>query len=153
MNPIQIPSLILPFPSVNLTSWQLIADLLVYNSLDIPIENLDEKTAFIWASEISPAGAPGPLWAWPELSPFPTSVSGNFWAAIGGGAGPSYPAVAALVPVAPLVITGTGVNGVVQTPMLRFLNHAPYARIRMQMPILGAAGSGWAVQVWFAGKG
>jgi hypothetical protein len=152
--PVQVPSLVLPYPYVNVTSVELVADLLTHDSVDIPVEHLGEKTAIIWAMEVVlAAGAPGPLWAWVELSPLPSSVSGAFWSAIGGGAGPSYPAVPAMVPTAPTIEAGLGVNGLVHTPQLRWLNHSPYARVRIQTPAAGAAGSTWAVQVWFMARG
>jgi hypothetical protein len=152
--PLQAPSLVLPYPYVNTQSFELIADLLVHDSVDFPVETLEEKTVIIWATEVVlAAGAPGSLWAWVELSPFPNSVTGAFWSAIGDGAGPSYPLVPAMVPAAPSITVGLGVNAVVHTPMLRWLNYSPYARIRLQTPVAGAAGSSWAVQVWFMGRG
>jgi hypothetical protein len=151
----QVPSLVLPYPYVNTTSFELVADLLTHDSVDFGTEYLKEKTAIVWATEvvIVPGNAPGPLNCWVELSPFPASVSGAFWSAIGGGGGPSYPAVPALAPIAPTTEAGVGVNGVVHTIMLRWLNHSPWARIRVQTPIAGAAGSTWAVQVWFMAGG
>ena len=151
---IQIPSLVLPYPYVNTTSIELVADLIPHNSIDFGTEYLKEKTAIIWATEVVlAAGAPGVLNCWVELSPFPASVSGAFWSAIGGGGGPSWSAVPAMAPVAPTTEVGTGINGVVHTIMLRWLNHSPYTRIRIQTPIAGAVGSTWAVQVWFMAGG
>jgi hypothetical protein len=150
----QIRSLILPYPHADETRIEIIADIVPHNSVDFSTEHLREKTAIIWAiEEVGAAGAPGPLNCWVELSPFPNSVATAFWAAIGGGGGPSWPAVPALAPIAPTTEVGIGVNGVVHTIMLRWLNYSPYSRIRVQTPIAGAAGSVWAVQVWFMAGG
>lgn len=149
---IQVPSLVLPYPYTNTSSMEIVADTVPHNSVDIPVEPLGEKTAIIWATEVVALGVPGPLWCWVELSPFPSSVTTAFFAAIGGGGGPSYPGVPAMVPVTPTIEVATGTNDVVHTIMLRWLNHSPWARIRVGTPGMVATAT-WAVQVWVMGKG
>jgi len=156
MPPIQVPSLTLPFPYTTTTDVELIDDLLVHNSVDIPVEQMKEKTVIIWATEVVLGVAvPGNLTCWVELSPFASSVSTAFWTAIGGGGGASYPLIPAFAPIAPAIAVATGVNGVVHPPiMLRWLNHSPYARIRIQTPVaVGLPLAYWAVQVWFMAGG
>lgn len=156
---IQIPSLILPVITTRipnpLADVEAVADLLTHISIDIPVEQLQEKTIHIWATEVLLApGVPGPLWAWIELSQYPTSVSAAFWGAIGGGGGPSYPAVPAMAPVAPTLEIGLGINGVVHNILIPWAIHSPYARLVIQTPVAAALPMAfWVCQAYITSKG
>lgn len=151
---IQVPSLVLPVITGRipnpLTDTEVVADLLLHTSIDIPVDQLQEKTIHIWAIEAG-VGVPGPLWAWIELSPYPTSVSAAFWGAINGGGGPSYPAVPAMAPVAPVITVAAGI-GVVHNILIPWAIHSPWARLIIQTPVMAAAAF-WVVQGYVSSKG
>ncbi len=153
---IQIPSLILPVITTRipnpLADVEAVRDLLTHISIDIPVEQLQEKIVHIWAIEAG-VGVPGPLWAWIELSPYPTAVSAAFWGAIGGGGGPSYPAVPAMVPVAPIIEVAAGI-GVVHNILIPWAIHAPWARLIIQTPVAAALPAAfWVIQGYILSKG
>ncbi len=128
MGTIQVPSIVLPQVWAVGTETEIIADLVIHPSIDIPIEYLQEKIIHIMAIEVVDGGVPGNLWVWVELSPVPSTISAAYWAAIGGGGG-------ALVPVAPLIEVATGVDGTVHTLILPWAIHSPYARLVVQTPV------------------
>lgn len=154
----QTPTLILPTNygagTGTLASTETVADVLEHTSIDIPVWRLQEKQAHIMATEIVAAGIPGPLWVWVELSPYPTTnnllwpspypASAAYWGAIGGGGG-------ALVPIAPTIEAGTGVNGTVHNFFIPWNQHSAWARVVIQTPVLVATAF-WVVQVLFSGK-
>jgi hypothetical protein len=143
---VQAASLILPAYWTAGTEHEDIADLVVHVSREFYIADIHEKQVQIVAIENVAAGIPGTLWCWVELSPVPTSVSGAYWAAIGGGGG-------ALAPVVPLTIVGTGVNATTHTEMIAWNIHSPFARIVVQTPIAAALPNAyWQVQVIVSGK-
>lgn len=144
IQPIQIPSLILPTVWVTGAETESVADALEHTSIEIDVSNLRDKIITVMAVEVVAVGAPGPLWAWVELSPYPSTVSTAFWAAIGGGGG-------ALTPLVPTIIAGTGVNGTVHTFDLPWSVHAAYARLVVQTPAI-AVGESWAVQAYLNGQ-
>lgn len=144
MNRLQAPSIILPTVHPLGTETETIADALEHTSLEFDVSKLEYKTVHIVATEVVVALLPGPLWCWVEISPYLTTTSAAYWAAIGGGGG-------AIIPTAPLIEAGTGVNGTVHTMILPWQIHSPYARIVIQTPVPGAA-AGWIVQVMFSGQ-
>ena len=141
----QIPSIILPRVWVTGTEIETVADAVTHVSLEFNISYLRDKIVHISAIEIVAAGVPGPLWAWIELSPFPTTISAAYWAAIGGGGG-IYP------PVAPLIEVGTGVNLATHGLILPWQIHSPYARLVVQTPV-AVATARWAIQCIVSAKG
>jgi len=141
---IQIPAIILPTVAPLGTETEAIADILEHTSLEFPTEYLQEKTIFIVATEVITVGIPGNLWFWVELSPVPSTTSAAYWAAIGGGGG-------AIVPTAPVILVGTGVNGTVHTLSLPWAVHSPFARLVAQTPVFVAT-DGWTVQAVITGK-
>lgn len=143
---IQIPSIILPQVWVIGTETETINDLVEHTSLDIPVEYLQEKIIHIFATEVAeaPAAVPGNLWCWVELSPVASTISTNYWAAIGGGGG-------VIVPTAPH-IEASGLAGaagtLVHTIILPWAIHSPYARVVAQTPVAAALPNAyWVVQV------
>ncbi len=149
---IQVPSIILPaVPILTGAELETVNDLLEHTSLEIDIGGslayLQEKTIFVVATEIVVVGVPGPLWAWVELSPYLSTTSTAYWAAIGGGGG-------ALAPLTPHIEAPTGVNLTVHTFILPWTVHSPYARFVVQTPVSATpATSFWTVQAILAGKG
>ena len=157
---VQTPSLILPTTYAagtgTMASTETIADILEHTSVECYTEYLQEKEVQILATEIVPvAGAPGNLWCWVELSPYPSANNNvwpsplpsatTYWAAIGGGGG-------ALAPVAPLVEAGLGVNAQVHGIILPWTIHSLWTRVVLQTPVAHAT-SFWVVQVTISGKG
>lgn len=165
MHSIQAPTLVLPttysLGTGTLNSTEPVADILTHVSSELYIADLHEKNVHILATEVVAAGVPGSLWCWVELSPWPSAnhriwasplpTSTLHWAAIGGGGGPSYPAVPAMFPVAPLVIAGTGINTVIHNEMIPFNEYAYWMRVIVQTPVLVATAA-WAVQVLVSGS-
>lgn len=147
MPAIQIPSIVLPQVWVLGTETEWVDDLVTHVGIDIPIEQLQEKTIQIMAIEALLApGVPGPLWCWIELSPFPSTISAAYWAAIGGGGG-------ALPPVVPLIEVAAGVALRVHTIILPWALHSPYARVVVQTPVAAALPNAfWMVQAQIVGK-
>lgn len=155
---IQAPSLILPRVWATGLEPELVADLVEHTSIEFPVEYLQEKTVHILAVEACPfGGVPGNLRIWVELSPLPSANSAYwpaplpwataYWAAIGGGGG-------AIVPTAPLVLVGTGVDTTIHTAMVNWTIHSGWARIVVQTPIAAALPmASWACQILFSGKG
>lgn len=141
------PSLILPTYYVNGTEVENIEDLVEHTSREIYIADVQEKEISIVAIEVVTVAAPGALWFWVELSPVRSVTSAAYWAAIGGGGG-------AQIPLTPVVIAGTGVNGAAHTEMIGWTLHSYYARAVVQTPVnAGLPGDYWQVQVHFSGKG
>lgn len=93
--------------------------------------------------------APGNLECWVELSPYPSTMTTAYWAAIGGGGG-------ALAPVAPLVeVSGLGGSaGILMHPiLLPWAIHSPYARVVVQTPVAAALPNAyWLVQALISAK-
>ena len=144
---IQIPSIVLPQTYRLFTDTETVADLLAHVSIDIPCEHLQEKQIHIIATERVIAGVPGNLLCWIELSPYPSTLTAAFWAAIGGGGG-------ALPPVAPLVEVALGADGTVHSLLLPWAIHSPYARVVVQTPVAAALPNAfWRVQAVISGKG
>ncbi len=149
---IQVPSIILPaVPILTGTELETVNDLLEHTSLEIDtggsLAYLQEKVIFVVATEIVVAGVPGPLWAWVELSPYLSTTSTAYWAAIGGGGG-------ALAPLAPLIDAPTGVTLTVHTFILPWTIHSPYARLVIQTPVAATPATAfWTCQAMIAGKG
>jgi hypothetical protein len=157
MTTIQRPSLVLPAittrPPNPLQDVEAIADLLTHVSIEFRTEYLQDNEMHIWAIEQVAAGVPGNLWAWIELSPYPSTITAAFWGAIGGGGGPSYPVVPAMVPVAPLIEVATGINNVVHNVFLPWAIHSPWARLVVQTPVAAALPNAfWVVQAYFSAK-
>ncbi len=149
---IQTPVVVLPVIAPTGTEVELVNDAVTHVSIEPAnmyggtiMAHLVEKTAFVFAQEIVVAGLPGALNIWVEQSPYPTTVSGLYWSAIGGGGG-------FLPPVVFDTINGIGVNGTVHGLGIPWNTHAPYYRIVVQTPV-PAAGAFWAVQVLLAGRG
>ena len=144
---IQIPSgPLLPRVAPLQTETELINNLVTHVSTEVAVPNLQEKIIHILATEVVTAGVPGNLWCWVEISPFLTTVSGAYWAAIGGGGG-------ALAPLAPVIEVAGGVNLRVHTIIIPFSIHAPFVRVVVQTPVAaGLPGAFWAVQVHLSGK-
>ena len=138
MTTIQPPWIILPTFAPIGTEVETINDLVEHTSIEFPVMYLGEKEVHIVATEVVVAGAPGNLWCWIELSPWPTlnsvywplplPATGAYWAAIGGGGG-------AIAPTAPTVEAATGVTGTVHTIILPWAIHSPWARLVMQTPV------------------
>jgi len=140
---IQVPSLILPAVWTVGTETETVNDIVTHVSIEFNCEYLQEKEIHILAIEAVAFGVPGNLWCWVELSPVPTTVSGIFWAAIGGGGG-------TLPPLAPAILVGTGVNLTQHTLLLPWVAHSSYARVVLQTPVLVATAV-WTCQVVFSG--
>jgi len=148
---LQVPSVILPTIPDWLqfvgTETEAVDDLVEHTSIEFEVKYLRDKTIHISAVEVVAAGIPGNLWCWVELSPYPTTISAAYWAAIGGGGG-------FIVPTAPLIEVGTGVTGTIHTIILPWNIHSEFARLVIQTPV--AAGlplAYWAVQAIICGQG
>jgi len=147
---VQIPGLILPnivAPNIPTgAETEAITDLVEHTSKEIETWQLQEKIIHIMAVEVVAAGVPGNLQCWVELSPFPSTTSPAYWSAVGGGGG-------AVVPTAPLIIAGTGVNGAVHTETIGWVLSSQWARVVVHTPVSAAlATAWWVVQVWLGGK-
>jgi len=146
MHPVQVPSIILPRVAPLGTEVEMVADLNEHTSIEFDCTYLQEKQIHILAMEVVAVGVPGNLLCWVELSPVATPISGNYWAAIGGGGG-------AQPPLAPAVIVGTGVNLTQHTIILPWTQHSVYARVVVRTPVAAALPLAyWVVQVIVAGK-
>lgn len=151
---LQRQSVILPLLHPTNAELETIDDTDEHTSIEFPTEYLQEKTVHIVATEVLAAGVPGPLWAWIELSPYPSAnslywpiplaTSTAYWAAIGGGGG-------ALLPLVPRIEVGTGVNLTVHTFTIPWTISSPFARIVLQTPV-NVATAWWSVQVMLSGK-
>lgn len=149
----QVPSIILPQVWVLGTEVEFINNLVCHVSIDIPIEFLQEKEIQIMASEVGAAA--GALWCWVELSPVASTISTNYWAAIGGGGGINPATLLPIInPVAPLIEVATGVNNTVHRIILPWVIHSSYARLVIWTPVAAALpGAFWAIQALVSGKG
>lgn len=147
MCPVQVPSIVLPAVTIRTgTEIETVTDLVVHTGIEFPVSYIQDKTINIVATEIVVVGVPGPLWAWVELSPVPTTTSGAYWNAIGGGGG-------TLAPLAPVIIAPTGVNLTVHTFSIPWTMHSPYARLRIQTPVAATPTTAfWTVQAIVSGK-
>lgn len=144
---LQIPDIILPTTHPLGTEQEAIDDLLEHTSTEFESEWYQEKEVYVLATEVLTAGVPGNLWCWIELSPWSSTISTAFWAAIGGGGG-------ALVPVAPVIEVATGVNGTVHSILIPWAIHSSWARVVIQTPVSAAiATATWDVQVMVDAKG
>ncbi|MDP2730323.1 MAG: hypothetical protein Q8O55_07565 [Dehalococcoidales bacterium] len=149
---IQVPSVILPnVPIITGAETETVNDLVTHVSIEMDLSGafafLRDKTIHIVATEIVVAGVPGTLQSWVEVSPYPSSVSAAYWAAIGGGGG-------VLPPGAPTVEAALGVNLTVHTLMLAWQIHSPYARLVVQTPVSATPlTSFWLIQAMISGKG
>lgn len=143
---IQRPSIVLPQVWTLGTETETVNDLLVHTSIDIIVEDLQEKLIQIIATEVVVAGTPGPLWYWVELSPVDSDTSTAYWSAIGGGGG-------ALAPLAPEIEVATGVTLTVHTMHYAWTQHSAYARVIVQTPVSATPATAyWAVQCLVSGK-
>lgn len=135
----QPQSIILPLYHPLGVELETVADLVTHISVEFPVALLQEKQIQIVAVEsVAFAAVPGNLLIRVELSPVPSTVSANYWAAIAGG----------------VIIVGTGVNLARHTDMLAWLMHSEWARIVVQTPIAAGLPNGfWGVQLIFQGKG
>ena len=140
----QVPSIILPKVWTLGTETETIADAVTHVSIEFLTRYLQEKTIHITATEVVIAGAPGDLWAWVELSPYLTTTSGAYWAAIGGGGG-------LIAPTSKAITVGVGTNLLVHGITYSWTNHSDYARLVVQTPAPGAAAY-WILQAIFGGK-
>lgn len=142
MKTVQIPSIILPNmgAAYNPLLTEAMNDLVAHTSADIScLEHLQEKTCFLWATEVVFLGAPGNLNFTLQISPYPSLTSAAYFATL--GAAPT----ATIVP--------TGVHGTVHTATFSWTAHSPYARVLAQMPVAGTPLTAyWVVQVLFSGK-
>ena len=139
----QIPSIILPRVWASGLELEAVTDALEHTSVEFQANNLMLASVHVTVVEVVAAGVPGPLLAWIELSPYPTTVNGNFWAAVDGGGGD-------LPPDFPLTIIGTGVNGTRHSFFLEWGLTAQYARLVVQTPV-PVAGATWTVQAVVSG--
>jgi len=143
MTTIQIPAIILPTIAPIGTETELINDIVNHVSLEPMaddngsiLQDIYEKTAFVYAQEVVAAGVPGNLLIWVEESPYPSTIIGTFWGMLG----------------VPNIIAGTGVNGTVHTVPIHWNAYSPYIRLVAQTPVLVATAI-WAVQIIFTGQG
>ena len=151
MRQIQIPSFIMPLiPDWNQFTGlevETVGNLVTHISIEFLCDQIKEKSITVMATEMVAAGVPGPLWCWIELSPYPTTTTGVYWAAIGGGGG-------AMAPVVPLIEAGTGVPFTVHTFMLNWNIHSEYARLIIQTPVAAwLPAAFWTIQAFFSGQG
>lgn len=143
---LQIPWVILPQGAILGTETEIVADVVTHVSVDLPVEFIQEKEIHVLATEVVVAGVPGNLWVWVELSPYPSTISTIYFAAIGGGGG-------ALAPMVPLLEVATGINLTDHTILLPWSIHSPVARVVVQTPIAAALPNAfWVVQVLVTGK-
>ena len=161
---LQIPSIILPTVWTLGTETETIDDLVEHTSIEVPVEYLQEKQVHITATEVALAAvAPGNLWCWIELSPYPSAntigadsfwplplpTSTAYWAAIGGGGG-------AIIPTVPyLEVSGlAGAAGTLaHTIILPWEIHSPWARLVVQTPIAASLPNAyWVLQCLFSSK-
>lgn len=151
---IQAHSLILPTYHPLGTEHEDIADLVCHLSSEFYIADIQQKTAQVLAIENVVAGVPGNLWCWVELSPVPSTTSGAYWTAIGGGGGVNPATLLPYIaPVAPAIEVATGVNGTPHGVLLPWAIHSEYARVVIQTPVAAALPNAyWQVQVIISGK-
>jgi len=149
---LQTPSIILPnVPIITGAETETVNNLVAHYSLEMDLSGsfafLRDKTVHITATEIVIVGVPGPLQAWIEVSPYLSTTTPAYWAAIGGGGG-------FLPPTAPLVEAPTGVSLTVHTMMLAWQIHSPFARLVVQTPVSATPLTAfWVIQAIISGKG
>ena len=141
---LQVPSIVLPTIWTLGTETETVADVATHTSIEFSVNSIQNKTVHVFAQEVVFAGVPGPLWAWIELSPYPTTVFGGYWAAIGGGGG-------MLPPTAPVIIAGVGVNLAIHGFFLPWAIHSEYARLVIQTPVTVATAV-WLIQAQISGS-
>lgn len=143
---VQIAGLILPTTWSLGTETETINDLVEHTSVDIPGDALQEKIVHITATEVVVVGTPGSLWAWIELSPYLSTTSTAYFAAIGGGGGTR-------TPLSPVIEAPTGVTLTVHTFIIPWTIHSSYARLVIQMPVAATPTTAyWVVQALIGGK-
>jgi len=140
---------------------EVVDDIAEHTSIEFPIEYMQDKIIYISAMEFPAAGmvgVPGALWAWVEISPYPSALdnyyeqplvaSAVFWGAIGGGGG-------AIAPTAPAIEASTGVSLTTHPIQLPWSTHGNYCRLVVQTPVAPAPGTlvaYWIVTAIFAAK-
>lgn len=146
-SPIHVPpTIILPNLAPLGTEVETLNDLLEHTSNEFDVSLIQEKNIEVVATEVITAGVIGNLNLWVELSPYPSTITTAYWAAIGGGGG-------AIAPVAPVIIVPTGVTGTVHTLFLPWTVASSYARLVTQMPAGAAPATAyWTIQAIFEGK-
>jgi len=169
---IQTPSLVLPTSYAagtgTLASTETVADLVTHTSVEFSVDTLQEKTAYIMATEVAVAAvSAGNLWCWVEVSPYPTANnnlwawplprSASFWSALaGGGGGVSWATLGLLPPVAPHVeVTGlaAAAGTLVHAITLSWEVDQPWARVVIQTPVAAALPAAfWVCQVLVSAK-
>lgn len=120
---VQIPTIILPQVAPTGTEVETIADALTHVSIGFPLDALQEKVAYVYATAV---GGPAPLNVWVELAP-------------------SDVAAAYVLLGAPTVLAVTG------SAIIPWTTHSSFARLVAQCPAW-AAGS-WVLQCAFEAKG
>lgn len=121
--PVQFPNIILPQYAPLGTEVETIADAIQHVSLSLPVEFLQEKVVYIYAT--NPLGAAAPLQVWVELAP-------------------SDVAAAYVQLAAPTILVVTG------DAIIQWTTHSSFARVIAQCP--GWAAGAWAVQIAFEAK-
>jgi hypothetical protein len=149
----QTPSIILPTVWVTGSETEIVNDLVVHTSIEFDVSFLQEKIIYITATEVVVFGVPGPLWAWVELSPYPTTTTGLYWGAINGGGGATVAGIPVIPPVAPTIEAPVGVNGTTHGILIPWAIHSNYARLRLQVPVAATPATAfWVVQATISGK-
>ena len=123
MTAVQFPTIVLPQVAPLGTEVETIADAVVHTSLSFPVDSLQEKTVYVYAT--NPLGMAAPLQVWVELAPADVAA-----------------AYAPLAAPTILVVTGTAI--------LQWTTHSSFARIRAQCPAWAVGG--WALQCAFEAK-
>ena len=123
MTAVQFPTIVLPQVAPLGTEVETIANAVVRTSLSFPVDSLQEKTVYVYAT--NPLGMAAPLQIWVELAP------ANVAAAYVALAAPTI-----------LVVTGTAI--------IPWTTHSSFARVQAQCPAW-VAGS-WILQVVFEAK-
>jgi len=142
------------------TETETIDDLVEHTSVEFSTEYLQEKNVMIYAQEVAlAAAAPGNLWCWIELSPYPSAndnywpfpnpTSTAYWAAIGGGGG-ALPAITPHIEVSGLA---GAVGTLVHTIVLPWTIHSPFARLVVQTPVAAnLPNCYWVIQAMISAK-
>ena len=151
---VQTHSIILPAYHPLKTEHEDIDDLVCHISTEFNVTDIEEKTIQIVAIENVAAGVPGPLWCWVEISPVLSTVSVAYWAAIGGGGNIVVATLLPyIVPTAPIIEAGTGVDGTPHSIIIPWVIHSSYARLVIQTPVNAALATAyWQVQAIIKGK-
>lgn len=164
----QVPTLILPTSYAagtgTLASTETVANAVAHISIDLRTQYFQEKLVHIYAIEVVGAAvAPGPLWAWIEVSPYPRNNDDNIWpypyptsaatwGAIGGGGGVNPVTLLPIIaPVAPTIEVGTAVNLTGHNILLPWTIDSNWARLVVQTPVVVAT-AWWVMQAYFSAK-